>query len=83
MNNYYKRLRKQLPHRYTQAISNRAKGITPRQVKGVFNGEITNLATVGIVRKAAMQVIRETEREKLTLLRFLKKSRVKSSKKAA
>lgn len=80
MNNYYKRLRKQLPHRYTRAISNSVPGITPRQVKAVFNGEIVNVDTVEVVVKAAIKISKKSSH----IVRQMKNAtKRKTTKKAA
>ncbi len=60
MNHYFKRLRKQLPHRYTTAISTSVPGLTPRQVKAVFHGEIVNMNTVEKVVKAATKITKKS-----------------------
>jgi hypothetical protein len=83
MNTYFKRLRKQLPYRYTTAISNMAEGISPRQVKGVFSGEISNINTVERVVKAALKLSHQSRKVNRNLLRKLKTATAKPSKKAA
>jgi hypothetical protein len=81
MNTYFKRLRKQLPHRYTTAISNTVPGLTPRQVKAVFNGETQNINTVEAVVKAAIKMSKKSSH----IVRQMKNATTKrkTTKKAA
>ena len=75
MTNYYKKLRQQLPYSYSALISRRLPGVTPRQVRAVFGGRITDSEIVDPVIKVALKIRAEEERRIQHIKKAIKSKR--------
>jgi hypothetical protein len=76
MTNYYKKLRQQLPYSYSALISRRLPGVTPRQVRAVFGGRITDSEIVDPVIKVALKIRAEEERRIQHIKKAIKSKRI-------
>lgn len=72
MKTEFKELRNSLPWDYIKRISDEVPGVTKRQVRAVFKGEITNQDIIEKVVEGASKVINTTCMRDMSLLKKMK-----------